>query len=258
MQARHADRTVLKVTGGDASKFLQDLVTNDIKGLQQGIVYTALLTPQGKYLFDFFLVPLEGAIGIDVHAGRASALAMRLNMYKLRADVQISETELSVVQALGQKPDAALCFADPRHEDLGWRVYTETPAPLLAAATPLKGDDWASLRVSHTVPETDIELIADNSYILEAGFDRLNGVDFKKGCYVGQEVTARMRHKTELHKGLRRVAIEGSAPPGTAVMRDGKQIGTLFTTANGMGIAHLRFDRMDGELTADQARLTPL
>lgn len=253
-KARKDDRTVLRITGADASKFLQDLVTNDIKNAAEGVVYASLLTPQGKYLFDFFVLPRAEDILIDIKADRAQALAMRLSMYKLRADVSIEDSGLSVFQVVGERPEGDMVFADPRDARLGWRVYGGD----LPEGTPLTEEDWAALRVAHAIPETGIELIPDDSYILEAGFDRLHGVDFKKGCYVGQEVTARMRHKTELRKGLRRVTIDGSAAPGTPVLNDGKQVGTLYTTVNGEGLAHLRFDRLEGELTAEGARITPL
>ena len=111
--------------------------------------------------------------------------------------------------------------------------------------------DWDALRIASGVPETGIELLPDDSYILEAGFDRLNGVDFRKGCYVGQEVTARMRHKTELRKGLVRVEVEGAAPPpGTPLEAGGKVVGTLFSVADGAGLAHVRFDRAGAEMRA--------
>ena len=109
------------------------------------------------------------------------------------------------------------------------------------------------MRVAHLIPETLIELIPDETYILEAGFERLNGVDFRKGCYVGQEVTARMKHKTELRKGLALVDITGAAPPGTPITADGKEAGMLFTRSGDRAIAHLRFDRADGPLRAGAA-----
>jgi folate-binding protein YgfZ len=115
--------------------------------------------------------------------------------------------------------------------------------------------DWNSLRVAHLVPETGIELTPD-TFILEAGFERLHGVDFRKGCYVGQEVTARMKHKTELRKGLAQVTVSGAAPVGTELRTDGKSAGTLFTQADGKGIAYLRFDRAKGAMQADQTTVT--
>ena len=120
---------------------------------------------------------------------------------------------------------------------------------------PLDPERLTARRVEVGAPETGVELIPEESYILEMGFERLNGVDFRKGCYVGQEVTARMKHKTELRKGLIRVEVEGAAPVGSAILADGKPAGVLYTQAGGRGIAWLRHDRAEGTLTAGTARL---
>ena len=166
-------------------------------------------------------------------------------MYRLRADVAIAPVALSVTRGLGAPPEGA--FADPRHPALGWRAY--------GAAGGMASIDWDAIRVAHCIPETGIELIPDETYLLEAGFEALHGVDFRKGCYVGQEVTARMKHKTELRKGLRRVSIDGSAPVGTPILQDDKPAGRLFTQSGGQAIAYLRFDRLEG-LTAGSAKIS--
>ena len=238
-------RTVLRITGTDRDSFLQGLVTNDIKKLANGIVYAALLTPQGKYLADFFLVPDEDAILLDVATALAAPLSQRLTMYKLRADVQISATDIAPVRGLGQAPNGA--FADPRHDALGWRAYDGRAGQ--------DGVDWDAIRVAHCIPETGIELTPD-TYLLEAGFERLNGVDFRKGCYVGQEVTARMKHKTDLKKGLSMVQINGKAPVGTPITSGGKPVGTVFTQSGDQAIAYLRFDRATKDMQAGDARVS--
>ncbi|KKL11913.1 hypothetical protein LCGC14_2541010, partial [marine sediment metagenome] len=115
--------------------------------------------------------------------------------------------------------------------------------------------DWNALRVAHLIPETGVELTPD-TFILEAGFDRINGLDFRKGCYVGQEVTARMKHKTELRKGLARVTLEGPAEPGTPIMAGDKPAGTLHSRSGNQAIAYLRHDRTGGALTAGAARVS--
>jgi tRNA-modifying protein YgfZ len=242
------DRTVLALTGKDALTFLQGLVSNDMRPLEggRGIVWAALLTPQGKYLADFFVVRRPDDLLIDITAPLAAATLKRLTMYRLRADVQITPSPLHVLRGLGQPPEGAL--PDPRHPALGWRAYRDSPGtdPQI---------DWDAIRVDHLIPESGIELIPDDSYILEHGFERLHGVDFRKGCYVGQEVTARMKHKTELRKGLVRVVMEGAATVGTEITAEGKPVGTLFTQSNGKAIAYLRHDRAGGLLSAGQARL---
>ncbi|GGH22509.1 hypothetical protein SAMN05444007_102241 [Cribrihabitans marinus] len=236
-------RRILRLTGSDTDEFLQGLITNDIARLGDGLVYTAILTPQGKLIADFFLARDGDAVLLDVAEDIADTLVKRLTMYKLRADVQIAESGLNLQRGTGPAPDGAL--PDPRHKALGWRAYTAAPEGD-------DGTDWDAIRVAHCIPESGIELTPD-TFILEAGFADLNGVDFRKGCYVGQEVTARMRHKTELRKGLRRVAVEGAAPPGTPITVDGKPAGTLYTQSGGLGIAYLRLDRAQGEMQAGPA-----
>ncbi len=243
---RATDRMVLKIAGADREKFLHGLVTHDVGGPGGGLAYSAILTPQGKYLVDFFLLNRGEDILLDVKAEFAPKLAQRLSMYRLRADVTIEEAALSVVRGLGAAPEGA--FADPRDPSLGWRGYgMEGGSPVV---------DWDALRVAACIPETGIELIPDDSYILEAGFDRLSGVDHRKGCYVGQEVTARMKHKTELRKGLVTVDVAGTAPVGTAIMAGEREAGVLYTQAGGRGIAYLRFDRAGGEMQAGDAKVT--
>lgn len=241
-------RQLLRISGADRQSFLQGLVTNDVEKLADGPVYAALLSAQGKYLFDFFLTADGSGILLDVAAARAPALAQRLTMYRLRADVQIEADDRLVWRGVGAKPEGA--WSDPRHAEMGWRLYGETPA-----MEPLHDDYFEALRVKHTIPGP--ELVENETYILEAGFERLNGVDFRKGCYVGQEITARMKHKTELKKGLRRVEISGGVAPelGTAITADCKPAGVLYSVVGRYGLAHLRFDRAGGVMQADEAEL---
>ena len=244
------DRRLTEITGKDALPFLQGLVSNDVLRLADapGIVWAAFLTPQGKYLADFFVVQTGETLLLDMPDALADATLRRLTMYKLRADVQLAPSALHVSRGLGALPAGAM--PDPRHMALGWRFYSDAPgaAPLI---------DWDAIRVEHIIPESGIELIPDDSYLLEMGFERLNGVDFRKGCYVGQEVTARMKHKTELRKGLARVSIAGSAPVGTEITtEDGKAAGVLYTQSGGFALAYLRFDRATGPMQAGDAQLS--
>ena len=239
-------RKVFRFSGTDARKFLQNLITNDIKRLNIGPVYSALLTPQGKFIADFFLIADGNDMLMDVDAGAAAKLIPRLNMYKLRADVTISETDLIVSRGLNDAPEGAV--ADPRDANLGWRYYgtedhnTDTV-------------DWDTLRVDHKIPEMGRELDAE-SYILEMGFEGLNGVDFRKGCYVGQEVTARMKHKTELRKGLVRLIADADIPENADVMSNGKVIGRTHTSAGKRALAYLRYDRADGDISVNDITVT--
>lgn len=235
-------RQIIRVTGEDRLEFLQGLVTNDVR---RAPCWAALLTPQGKYLADFLVVPQGDALLLDVHADLAGDLMRRLGMYRLRSKVALEPVEMAVARGTGPAPEGAI--ADPRHEALGWRLYGKGGAD---------GSDWDAIRVAHCIPETLVELIPNETFILEAGFERLHGVDFRKGCYVGQEVTARMKHKTELRKGLTTLRIEGAAPVGTKIMRDGREVGTLFTQSGGHAIAHVRFDRLGEGMEAGEARLS--
>ena len=240
------ERKVFQIGGAEREAFLQNLVTNDVRRLSEGLVWTALLTPQGKYLADFFLVPDADSILLDVDAALAPGLAQRLAMYRLRADVTIDPTDIVVATGPGTPPDGA--YADPRHRDLGWRAFDGRAGV---------AQDYDAVRVAECVPETGIELQPNETYPLEAGFERLHGVDFKKGCYVGQEVTARMKHKTELKKGFVTVNVTGRAPVGSDILtKDGRPAGTLYTQSGGRGIAYLRFDRAEGALSAGEATVT--
>jgi folate-binding protein YgfZ len=199
-------------------------------------------------LFDFFVLRQGERFLIDIATSVAQAFAQRLTMYRLRAAVDI---EMSDVIVTPRPIDAPLdgTFDDPRHPELGTRHYgtaQETNA----------SEELDSVYVKNGIPRTGIELISNDSYILEAGFERINGVDFKKGCYVGQEVTARMKHKTELRKGLAVVQVEGAAEVGTPITRDGKAVGTLYSQANGQGIAYLRFDRAGEDMNAGVAKVS--
>ena len=234
-------RKVFRFSGTDARKFLQNLITNDVKRLDTGPVYSALLTPQGKFIADFFLIPDGNDILMDVDTDAAATLIPRLNMYKLRADVTISETDLIVSRGLNDAPEGAV--ADPRDANLGWRYYGAEDHDTDAV-------DWDALRVDHKIPEMGRELDAE-SYILEMGFEGLNGVDFRKGCYVGQEVTARMKHKTELRKGLVRLVGDADIPENADVISNGKVIGRTHTSAGKRALAYLRYDRADGDISVN-------
>lgn len=246
MDTYAGNRRVLRLTGGDTRDFLQGLVTNDVTRLDTGLVYAAMLTPQGKLIADFFLQAEGDAVLLDVDATLAEGLAKRLGMYKLRADVAIEVTDLKVSRGTGPAPAGAL--PDPRDARLGWRL-------IAAEALAEDGTDWDALHVDCMVPRWGRELGPD-SYVLEMGFEQLAGVDFRKGCYVGQEVTARMKHKTELRKGLAQVSLVGQAAQGDEITAGGKPVGVLGTCAGDRALAYLRFDRAEGEMQAGDARVS--
>ena len=242
------ERSVIEITGSDRESFIQGLVTNDASLAKKGVVYAAMLTPQGKFVTDFLLLSRGESMLLDVHSACKAELLKRLAIYKLRSKVAISESPLRVSRGLGTPPEGS--FKDPRHVALGWRLYgTDSKDEIGKRA-------WDKLRVENCIPETLVELVPESTYILEAGFERLNGVDFQKGCYVGQEVTARMKHKAKLRKGLTTVRVTGSAAVGSDITADGKPIGKLYTQSDGHAIAYLRFDRAQSSpLLADRAEI---
>ena len=244
------DRRLLQVDGKDAKPFLQNLITNDMSKLSNGLVYSALLTPQGKFVADFFVVPYKESLLLDVHEEMAEDIFSRLSLYRMRAAIKLEFIGAQVRRGLGAAPSGA--YPDPRHSSLGWRSYGESEPG---------GEkiDWNEIRVASCIPESCIELIPGSTFILEAGFERLNGVDFAKGCYVGQEVTARMKHKAKLRKGLAKVEIRGSAKTGDPVLANGRQVGEIHTVSGNLAIAYLRFDQLkDFDLQAGDSFVSVL
>ncbi|MFK7876039.1 MAG: folate-binding protein YgfZ [Paracoccaceae bacterium] len=242
-------RTLLRLSGPDTRDFLQGLITNDVAKIDSAPIYAAMLTPQGKYLADFFVLRAGGDVLLDVGATLATPFMQRLTMYKLRAKVTITTVEDQYLhRGIDDTPDDG--WPDPRHPALGWRAWRSQPAQADTV-------HWDAIRIQHLVPENGSELTPD-SFILEHNFETLHGVDFRKGCYVGQEVTARMKHKTQLRKGLARVAVDGATTQGADIVVGEKIVGQLLTRAGDQAIAYLRFDRVGQDMTCGDARVTPL
>lgn len=238
------DRAVIAVAGPEARPFLQGLITNDIERLAPGTgIYAALLTPQGKILFDFLLAEGDGAILLDCAAAARDTLAKRLSMYKLRAKVTIEpRDQLAVVAAWdGATVANALIYPDPRVEALGSRGFiarAELPGGLGDA------EDHFIHRFLLGVPEAG-DFGSDKMFALDADLDELNAVDFKKGCYVGQELTARMKHRATSRKRLLAVTGEQPLEPGVAVSAGGKDVGEIISSHGLKGFALIRLDRLD-------------
>ena len=236
------DRAVIAVSGPEARAFLQGLITNDIERLAPGKgVYAALLTPQGKILFDFFLAEGDGVILIDCAAVSRDALQKRLSLYRLRAKVTLeARDQLAVVAAWNEAlPPNAIAYPDPRVTALGQRGFltqAEIPAGIANAAA------YQAHRLALGVPE-GADFGSDKMFALDADLDELNAVDFKKGCYVGQELTARMKHRGTARKRL--LAFAGSAATGAGVKAGGKDIGEVTFAYDGQGFALIRLDRLE-------------
>jgi len=258
-----ASRSVLRVGGAEARKYLQGLITNDI-GKAQGAeaIHAGLLSPQGKILFDFFALGAGDGFLIDVAQEKAAELLKRLVFYRLRAQVEITEEpSLAVAAAWGgtpRLPEGAMLYADPRLSELGFRILVPkgTQAAELGCA-PAPEEDYHAFRISLGVPEGGLDYGFGHAFPHEALFDQLNGVDFKKGCYVGQEVVARMQFRGTARKRIVPVEGETSLPaPGAGIEADGMPIGTIGSVNGASGLALIRLDRAEEALARGKTLTT--
>ena len=249
------NRAVLEVTGADRISFLQGLVSNDVAEAAPGrAVWAALLTPQGKYLADFFILSDGDRLLLDCDAAQAPDLARRLTRFRLRAAIAIAPLPLHVHAAWDGTPAAPLAAPDPRLPEAGWRILADTPLPATATFA-----DWDRHRLALGLPDGPRDLEPDRTILLEAGFDELHGISWTKGCYMGQELTARTRYRGLLKRRLVPVAIAGPLPPpGTPILRDGTEAGTMRSGRDAHGLAILRLAALDApNLTCGEALLTP-
>ena len=248
--ARLDSRALIRVSGEDAKAFLHNLLTQDVETLGEGeLRFGALLSPPGRLLFDLFLFGENGAVVLDVAAERLEGLIQRLTMYKLRSRVEIVADERL---AMVSWPDVADGFvADPRTALLGGRRYGE-------AATTATEADFDAHRLEVGVPDPARDMAVDRTYPIEADFDLLNGIDFAKGCFVGQETTSRMKRRGTIKNRMLPIAFDGPAPEvGAEVLLNGdRRAGEVMTGADGGAIALLRLDRIDGPLTVDGRPVT--
>ncbi|MEQ9682475.1 MAG: folate-binding protein [Rhodospirillales bacterium] len=279
------DRGVLAISGDDARTFLQGLVSNDINKVSATrAIHAALLTPQGKYLHDFFIAEAPGGgLLMDCERARLEDLAKRLKLYKLRAKAVIEDQSEqwrvaalpggAGTAALGsdagttQAKDGGVLFTDPRLAALGTRAILpkDSAEATLSGLGLTAGDrtDYDILRLGLGVPDGSRDMVVDKSILLESGFDELNGVDWKKGCYMGQELTARTKYRGLIKKRLLPVEIEGPLPEaGTPITLDGKEVGEVRSTAaagsGGRGLALIRLEHLEaGPFDAAGAKVTP-
>ncbi len=249
------DRSILCISGPDRSTFLQGLITNDVARCDKGEpIFTAMLTPQGKLFADFFILPEAGHFLIDTHHSYAAELMKKLRMYKLRADVEIEDISADRVVAASWGDAAAtyesiLSFNDPRHDALGMRHYgrAEAMKSLLAAGEPAS---YHAHRISLVVAEGAYDA-TDRSFILDMGYEELNAVDYQKGCYVGQEVTARMHYRGVKRKGMVCIGAhspEASLPElGTPLIAHGDKettIGEMRSSEGPIGLAMVKLEAL--------------
>jgi len=253
-------RGFLRLSGEDRLKFLQGLVSNDVDAAAPGhAVYNCLLTPQGKFLHDFFLITDGDSLLIECEADRRADLAQRLKMYRLRSKIEIAEADYDVFAAFGAAPLVSdmILYPDPRRPALGTRVAL--PAGREAGA-PIPFDSYDRLRIAQAVPDGSRDMEIGKAILLENNIDLLNGIAWDKGCYTGQELTARTRYRGLIKKRLIPVRIVGTAPPiGTPLIEAGSEVGEMRSANGDIGLALLRLERLrkGSPIEIDGATLTP-
>lgn len=241
------DRSVIAVSGPEARAFLQGLITNDIEKISAArAIYAALLTPQGKILFDFIVTEGDGALLIDCHRDVRDSLVRRLGVYRLRAKIQIeARDQLRVFAGLRRTAaDRGISFADPRMPALGDRTIGAS-AEMPRAVSGSK--PYADLRLALGIPEGP-DFGSDRMFALDAGLDELNAISYEKGCYVGQELTARMKHRGTARKRLLPIRAVGDTQlpaAGTLVTAGDQTLGEVASTYGQIGFALIRLDRLE-------------
>jgi hypothetical protein len=258
------DRGVVKVSGEDARNFLNGLITTDLEQLRPGLGrFGALLTPQGKIITDFLITEAPSGHGggflIDAPRALAKGLADKLGFYKLRAKVVVENLSdsLGVLAAWDGEPamQPDLSFADPRNPALGWRILIpeELKQKLadLIGADLVDSDAYEAHRIATGVPRGGLDFMYGDAFPHETNMDRLHGVDFDKGCYVGQEVVSRMQHRGTARTRTVKIILDGPSPEaGTTILAGDKAVGTIGSTAGQNGLALVRIDRVADALDA--------
>lgn len=272
-------RGLIKIEGPDARNYLQGLVSQDMARVTAThAVYCAFLSPQGKFLYDFFVFEMDGALMIDCEGERRSDFFKRLSMYKLRSNVTLSDVTddffisaaLSVADKFGLDDERGACapfgggvaYIDPRLSVMGARVTLPRGDTALDDAGFMEGvfEDYEHVRISQGLPDGARDMVADKALLLENGFEELDGVSFTKGCFMGQELTARTRYRGLVKKRLLPVAIDGPVPEaGTPIEVDGREVGEMRTSVDDVGLALLRIDKLDdgASFTVGETTLTP-
>jgi folate-binding protein YgfZ len=252
------DRGAIRVAGEDAPHFLHNLVTSSVEDLAPGTAaYTGLLTPQGKVIADFFALRTEDGYLLDVPAARLEELKKRLTLYKLRAKVTVASEDLAVAAIWDGSGGGPAAFEDPRLPALGRRTFipkNEASSKLKAEGLEVKPEEnFHAHRIALGIPEGGRDFAFDDAFPHEADMDQLGGVDFRKGCYIGQEVVSRTQHRATARTRVVPVILSGDASPGTEIVAGDKTIGRLGSVSGTRALATVRIDRADDALQAGQA-----
>lgn len=224
-----SNRALLEISGTDSKKFLQGLVTNDVyKASKTNLIYAAMLNAQGRFLYDFFLFEKGDKLMLDCHATKRDEILKKLNFYKLRADVSLQKNdELLVAQSFSNHG-----FEDPRSKKLGYRIYTTKEELSASNADLMSLETYNFLRIENKIAEGESDLTSDKSLILEFGFEDLHAISYEKGCYIGQELTARTHYKGEIRKKLFHIKIANktSVEKGAEISCAGKSVGIILSS----------------------------
>ena len=274
------NRGILKVSGEDKCEFLQGLVSNDVTNISDSsAIYAAMLTSQGKFLFDFFMYQWKSSILIETEGNRLAQLKKRLNMYKLRAKIDLEDVTASwsvtaiwgsdVLTSIGlsKNPGSAtawqggLIAVDPRIPSAGARALLPKNHDIQLPGNSVSHSEYDLHRLDLGLPDGGRDMILEKSILLENGFDELNGINWNKGCYIGQELTARTKYRGLIKKRLVPVKVDGvMPPPGTPILLDGKSVGELRSGRNDRALAILRIEHLQktgSKFTAENATVSP-
>jgi len=252
------NRGVIRLSGADNRSLLQGLITSDVDNVDtETAVYAGLLTPQGKFLFDMIIVADGEDLLLDVEAARKTDLMRRLMMYRLRADVEIIDEPSSVWALFDGEAQHGISYPDPRHYSLHKRVISaENPAP---QAEKLEFGDYEERRIRHAVPDSSRDMAVEKYFWLETGAEKLKGVSFTKGCFVGQELTARMKHRMSLKKQLIAMQADGEVQSGESIVTEaGKAAGEVRTVAGTFFMAFIRLEYLNQALSAGGIAVSPI
>ena len=259
-------RALIAISGEDRRPFLQGLVSADVdQATAHRALYGAYLTPQGKYLYDFFIAEHDGALLLEVEASGREDLIKRLSRFRLRSKVTLAPKDDWQVYAIFGAPEreagsvepweGGLSIMDPRLAAAGQRVWLPQPPDLPESEFPV----WDSLRIQLGLADGSRDMVVEKTILLEAGFDELHGVDWQKGCFLGQEVTARSKYRGQVKKRLLPVEIDGPAPEAGAILTvGGQEVGEMRSSQGNIGLAVIRLDALDkGPFSAGDTLLTP-
>ncbi|HEX8570403.1 MAG TPA: folate-binding protein [Caulobacteraceae bacterium] len=243
-------RALIRAGGPEWRGFLHNLITHDVEGLRPGeLRFAALLTPQGKFLHDMFVLADGDGAWLDVQAARRDDVLKRLLMYRLRARVTLEAAAGTVKAAWGAAEAGAGWAADPRLPQLGWRAIGG------GAPTNATEDEYDAHRLKLGVPDPGRDLQADRTYPIEADFDLLDGIDFRKGCFIGQETTSRMKRRGTVKNRMLPITFEGPPPPfGAEVLAGELRAGEVLSGREGRAMALLRLDRIEGAALTVEGR----